>query len=380
MSESLIVKNGTVLDSALGVNRTASVMIDGERFAGIYEKGCEPQASQEIDASGCLVMPGLIDTHVHVFHAGTENGIAPDLTLLPMGVTAGIDQGSAGSGNFQAFYDSIIARSKVHVFAALNISTSGLITSSYPENLAPRFVKIGDIQKLFAKYPDVLCGIKVRISKELVGDLGICPLEKALEVAEKVGTRISVHTTNPPAPVSDFIQMFRKGDVYSHTFQGRGFSILNDKGSLLNEVHEARSRGVIFDTADARVHYLYTVIKAALAENFLPDTISTDLVQGSVFQPGVFGLPRIMSKYLELGVPLLDVVRAVTERPAEIVNRKNELGTLREGACADLAIFKLVDNKSNITDREGGTLTLHKILVPQCTILGGKVVFRQFNF
>ena len=380
MSGSLIVKNGTILDSSLGINREASVMIDGEYFAGIYESGSEPQAVQEIDASGCLVMPGLIDTHIHVFNAGTENGIIPDLTLLPMGVTAGIDQGSAGSGNFQGFYDSIISRSNVHIFAALNISTSGLITSSYPENLDPRYFKAGDIQRLFDKYPDVLCGIKVRISKELVGDLGLLPLEKALEVAEKVGTRISVHTTNPPAPVSDFIQMFRKDDIYSHTFQGRGFSILNDEGRLLPEVHEARSRGVIFDTADARVHYLYPVIKAALAENFLPDTISTDLVQGSVFQPGVFGLPRIMSKYLELGVPLIDVVRAVTERPAEIVNKKGKLGTLREGACADLAIFKLVDCKSDITDRTGNSLTLHKILVPQCTILGGKVVFRQFNF
>ncbi|MBQ6002946.1 MAG: amidohydrolase family protein [Synergistaceae bacterium] len=380
MSGSLIVKNGTVLDSSLGINREASVMIDDAYFAGIYDKGNEPPAVQEIDASGCLVMPGLIDTHIHVFNAGTENGIIPDLTLLPMGVTAGIDQGSAGSGNFQGFYDSIISKSKVHIFAALNISTSGLITSSYPENLDPKFFKAGDIQRLFKKYPDVLCGIKVRISKELVGDLGLLPLEKALEVAEKVGTRISVHTTNPPAPVSEFIQLFRKDDIYSHAFQGRGYSILNDKGKLSAEVHEARSRGVIFDTADARVHYLYPVIKAALAENFLPDTISTDLVQGSVFQPGVFGLPRIMSKYLELGVPLIDVVRAVTERPAEIVNRKGQLGTLREGACADLAIFKLVDCESNITDREGNTLTLHKILVPQCTILGGKVVFRQFNF
>lgn len=380
VSESLAIKNGTVLDSALGMNRVASVMIEGGKFAGIYESGNEPHADHEIDASGSLVMPGLIDTHIHVFHAGTENGVIPDLTLLPMGVTAGIDQGSAGSGNFQSFYDSVISRSKAHIFAALNISTSGLITSSYPENLDPRYFKAGDIQRLFSEYPDVLCGIKVRISKELVGDLGLLPLEKALVVAEKVGTRISVHTTNPPAPVSEFIHMFRKGDIYSHTFQGRGYSILDDGGKLLPEVHEARSRGVIFDTADARVHYLYSVIRAALAENFLPDTISTDLVQGSVFQPGVFGLPRIMSKYLELGVPLLEVVRAVTERPAEIVNRKGQLGTLRDGACADVAIFRLKDCETQITDRTGDSLTLRKILVPQCTILGGKVVFRQFDF
>ena len=234
--------------------------------------------------------------------------------------------------------------------------------------------------KLFETYPEILCGIKVRISKELLGNLGLTPLEKAIEVAQKANTRISVHTTNPPAPVPEFIGMFRNGDIYSHTFQGRGFSIVNSDGKLYPEVHEARKRGVVFDSADARVHYLYPVIKAAFAENFYPDTISTDLVTGSLFQPGVFGLPRIMSKYLELGMPLIEVIRAVTEAPAKILGREKDLGTLREGALADLAIFKLVEHTSEIVDREKNVLTLHKLLIPQCTVLGGKVVFRQFDF
>ena len=220
----------------------------------------------------------------------------------------------------------------------------------------------------------------MRISKELAGDLGLAPLEKAIEVSAKANTRISVHTTNPSVPVPEFIKLFRKGDIYSHSFQGRGFSIINKEGKIYPEVHEARKRGVIFDSADARVHYLYSVMKAAFAENFYPDTISTDLVQGSLFQPGVFGLPRVMSKYLELGMPLIEVVRAVTEAPAKILGRENDLGTLREGALADLAIFKLVNHKSEIMDSTRNVLTLNKILVPQCTVLGGKVVFRQFDF
>ena len=380
MPVNLVIRGGLVIDPSSGLEKKASVLIDGQKFAGICEDGAEPEHVSEIDASGCIVTPGLIDTHIHVFHSGTENGIFPDLMLLPMGVTAGIDQGSSGSGNFKAFYDLVISKSNVRIFATLNISTSGLITSSYPENLDPRFVKTNDILNLFETYPDVLCGIKVRISRELVGDLGLAPLEKAIEVSEKARTRISVHTTNPSNPVPEFIRMFRKGDIYSHTFQGRGFSILNQDGKLYPEVHEARRRGVIFDSADARVHYLYPVIKAAFSENFYPDTISTDLVQGSVFQPGVFGLPRVMSKYIELGMPLIEVVRAVTENPAKILGREKDLGTLREGAWADLAIFKLVEHKSEITDREKNTLTLNKILVPQCTVLGGKVVFRQFDF
>ena len=379
MTASLVIRGGMVVDPANGVERRASLIVEEGRVAGLCEVGAEPAAQQTIDAEGCIVTPGLIDTHLHMFHGGTENGIVPDATLLPMGVTAGIDQGSAGSGNFQIFYDSIIARSQVHIFACLNISTQGLITSSYPENLDPKFSNLPAMKRLFEKYPNVLCGIKTRISKELVGALGNAVLENARSTADAIGTRISVHTTNPSLPVPEFIGLFHKGDIYSHTYQGKGFSILGDDGKVSPSVWEARKRGVIFDSADARVHYLYPVVKQALSEGFLPDTISTDLVQGSLFQPGVFGLPRVMSKYLALGLPLADVVRAVTAGPAKIVGRA-DLGQLGTGAAADIAIFKLKDCKTEIVDRERNTLTLNKMLVPQCTVLGGKVVFRQFDF
>jgi dihydroorotase len=379
MTASLVIRGGMVVDPANGIERRTSLIVEEGRIAGICNDGAEPSAQQTIDAEGCIVTPGLIDTHLHMFHGGTENGIVPDTTLLPMGVTAGIDQGSAGSGNFQIFYDSIIARSQVHIFACLNISTQGLITSSYPENLDPKFTNLAAMKRLFEKYPRTLRGIKTRISKELVGDFGIAVLENARSTADAIGTRISVHTTNPPLPVSEFIGLFNKGDIYSHTYQGKGFSILDEDGKVSLSVWEARKRGVIFDSADARVHYLYPVVKQALSEGFLPDTLSTDLVQGSLFQPGVFGLPRVMSKYLALGLPLAEVVRAVTAGPAKIIGR-SDLGNLGAGAAADIAIFRLKDVKTEITDRERNTLTLNKMLVPQCTVLGGKVVFRQFDF
>ncbi len=379
MMANLVIRGGMVVDPANGIERRASLIVEEGRIAGICNDGAEPSAQHTIDAEGCIVTPGLIDTHLHMFHGGTENGIVPDTTLLPMGVTAGIDQGSAGSGNFQIFYDSIIARSQVHIFACLNISTQGLITSSYPENLDPKFTNLAAMKRLFEKYPRTLRGIKTRISKELVGDFGIAVLENARSTADAIGTRISVHTTNPPLPVSEFIGLFNKGDIYSHTYQGKGFSILDEDGKVSLSVWEARKRGVIFDSADARVHYLYPVVKQALSEGFLPDTLSTDLVQGSLFQPGVFGLPRVMSKYLALGLPLAEVVRAVTAGPAKIIGR-SDLGNLGAGAAADIAIFRLKDVKTEITDRERNTLTLNKMLVPQCTVLGGKVVFRQFDF
>ncbi|WP_411655141.1 hypothetical protein [Anaeromassilibacillus sp. SJQ-1] len=148
-------------------------------------------------------------------------------------------------------------------------------------------------------------------------------MEKAVEVSRQVGSRMVVHTTNSGACGSITILFFNKGDIYTHVFAQRGYSIQTESGTLSPSVFASQKPGVIFDAADARVHYAFPVIRQALQENFLPDTISTDLVQGSLFQPGVFGLPRILSKYLALGVPLVQVIKAVTYRAAQALEKKN---------------------------------------------------------
>ena len=364
--------NGTVIDPVRETKKIGTVLLEGNRIASVDYSGCVPAAKEVIDASGCIVTPGLIDSHVHLFYGGTENGMLPDLTLLPMGVTTAVDQGSAGSATFQTFYDSILSRSQMNLFATVNLSTQGLITSRYPEDLVPAHTDIARIQELFSRYPKVLKGIKLRISKEVIGELGMAPMEKAVEVARSVGSRIVIHTTNPPVPVAELLQYFQKDDIYTHVFAQRGYSILTEQGTLDPSVYEARKRGVIFDAADARVHYALPVIRQALKEGFLPDTISTDLVQESRFQPGVFGLPRLLSKYLALGMPLVQIIR--------IMGTDNYLGTLEPGSQGDVAIFKEKEAKAQMKDRLGNVLALPRLLVPQCTILKGKVVYRQIDF
>ena len=380
MKLDILIRNGMVIDPASKTQKIANVGVKDGLCTGIYEQANVPESKQEIDATGCLVTPGLIDSHIHVFYGGTENGIVPDCTLIPMGVTTAVDQGSAGAGNFEVFYESVISKSKMHIFANLNISTQGLITSTYPENLEPQYVNVSAIDRLFHKYPNILQGIKVRISKELVGSLGMLPLEKALEVSEKLGVKISAHTTNPPVNIAELVKYFRKGDIYSHVFQQQGFNIIDKNGKIYTELLNARQKGVIFDAADGRVHYSLSNIKAALAQQFYPDLISTDLVQGSVFQIGVFGLPRLMSKYLALGMPIQEIIGAVTHRAAQAINKEKELGTLQAGACADIAIFELKPSSLYMTDRFGESINLEKIFVPQCTILEGEVVYRQCDF
>jgi Predicted amidohydrolase len=145
-------------------------------------------------------------------------------------------------------------------------------------------------------------------------------------------------------------------------------------------VKEARRRGVIFDAANGRNNFIFSIAEAALRDEFLPDIISADLTWMTLFRQPVFGLPWMMSKYLALGMTIADIVAACTATPADVMGMSGEIGTLAPGACADVSILKMVDHPCEFLDTDGDRRAGHKLLLPQATIRGGRMVFRQLNF
>ena len=163
-------------------------------------------------------------------------------------------------------------------------------------------------------------------------------------------------------------------------YHGRGDTIIGADGRVKAKVREARRRGVIFDTADGRGNHSYAVIRAAVADGFLPDIISTDVVNESAFGDVVFGLPMVMSKYLALGVAAGDVIRACTSAPAAVLGLAGKFGTLAPGAQADVAVLMLKNKERRLANRFGESVALSRLFVPQVTVLDGNVVFRQVDF
>lgn len=137
---------------------------------------------------------------------------------------------------------------------------------------------------------------------------------------------------------------------------------------------------MLFDTADGRNNHSYHTIKAALADGFAPDLISTDLSSGSIYGNMVFGLPISMSRYLSLGMALIDVIRACTATPAKVIGMEGKLGTLAPGSLADVAVFRLEEKAMTLHNRIGESFTVNQLFVPKLTILNGKVVYRQVGF
>lgn len=375
----ILISGGTVIDPAANFHGLANVLMTNGEIVAV-NPGIKTDAVQRIDATGCYVLPGLIDYHTHLFYGGTHIGLNPDLALLPQGVTTAVDQGSAGVDNFGLFFDTVVSRSQTRIFCLLHVALSGL--KSLPSNLEvvePDLFDMTRTNDLLQQYAGRLLGLKVRQSQEIVGKLGLAPLKATIDMADLIGCRVVVHTTNPPSAIGELADLLRPGDVFTHMYQGKGNSIIDKSGKVDQAVRQARERGVVFDTADGRGHYSFHVAKIALAEGFVPDVISTDLVSSNVYDQAVFGLPLIMSKYLALGLSLSNVVEACTATPAKLIGMEGRLGTLSPGAFADVAIFRLAEKPLSFTDHFGDSLVCNQLLIPQLTISHGKVVYRSLE-
>ena len=91
----------------------------------------------------------------------------------------------------------------------------------------------------------------------------------------------------------------------------------------------------------------------------------------------MFDLPTTMSKFLMLGLPLADIVRAATVRPAELLGLSSEVGTLRPGARADIALFRLLDGEFPLHDIEGNVRVSRQLLRNTLTLIGGRTLPRR---
>jgi len=157
------------------------------------------------------------------------------------------------------------------------------------------------------------------------------------------------HISDPYSSLPDILKMMRKGDVFTHIYNDHPHGILDSGGKILPEVLEARERGILFDSAHGRSHFSFDTAEKALQQDFLPDSISTDLSEGNTSGP-VYDLPTTISKFLAMGMGLDKAIERVTARPAAAFNFGIQLGSLRPGSDADVSIFELRDGNFEFGD------------------------------
>jgi len=350
----LILKGGRLIDPASARDEPADIAFGDGKVVGIGRDLAGDDA-EIIDARGLLVVPGLIDLHTHVYWGGTSLGVDAVEVARRSGTTTFIDAGSAGPGNFHGFRHHVIEPSPLRIIPFLNISFPGIFAFGpsvmVGECADLRLLDARECVRVINANRELIVGVKVRVGRNAGGASGVAPLDIALEVAEETGLLVMAHLDNPPPSRLEVLSRLRRGDILTHCFRPFPNAPVEGNGQIREEVHEARRRGVVFDIGHGSGSFGFRTAEAMLAAGFLPDVISSDVHSLSINGPA-FNQLVTMSKFVCLGMGLVEVVRASTNAPAVALGR-TDIGRLAIGAVGDATVLELAEGEFEYRDALG---------------------------
>jgi dihydroorotase len=361
-----VIRNGRVIDPSQRIDRVTDVAIQDGKIAAL---GRNLQAAESIDATGKLVLPGLIDIHLHA-----RDRELPPATILSTGVTTLVDAGSRGADNVDQLI-AIAREAPNRVRILLNIGRLGNNPNRRGEFLDG--IEPADVAKARAAVDQNrawIVGMKARLSRGISADHDLAVLRRALEVATPLNIPVMIHIGDTASPLPQILSLLRPGDIVTHMYAPGPHGIFDERGRILPEVRAARRRGVRFDFGNGRTeHWNWDTAQSGLAQNFLPDTISSDLdLAGHTEQ--VFDFPTVLSKFLAMGMPLRQVVACATLNASRAFREFKALGSLRPGSSADVAIFELAQGSFEFVDNYKNKRTGHQKLIASTVLFAGKHV------
>jgi len=377
----IVIKGGHVIDPKNNTDEVMDVAILDGKIARLSKSIDATSATQVVNAKGMYVTPGLIDIHGHVFF-GTEPGhylsnglsaIMPDGFTFRTGVTTIVDAGGAGWRNFSTFKTNIIDNSQTRVLSFLNIVGEGMRGGIYEQNLRDMDARMAAMAAM--QHPNYIVGFKVA---HFSGPEWT-PVENAVEAGKlaSVPVIIDFGGSNPPLSLQKlFMEKLRPGDIFTHTFsQMRAREAIVDVGSgkVKPFVWEAQKRGIVFDVGYGGTSFTYSQAIPATKEGFFPTTISTDLHGGSM-NNAMKDLLSVMSKFMQMGMGLEQIVNASTWQAAQVIQRE-ELGHLSVGAEADVAVLNIRQGNFGFFDFAGFKVEGDKKFECEMTIRAGRIVY-----
>ena len=364
----LLLKNGHVIDPKNERNGRYDIAVVGNKIVRIGENLPSSNAKLVVDVSQYYVTPGLIDIHTHFDAQGAGLNLNPDHNALSSGVTTAVDAGSSGWKNFEQFQKEVINHSRTRLLAFLNIVGAGMYGEKVENDVQE--MDSDAAARMVKKYPQTIVGIKTAHFQPPTWDA----VDRAVKAAELSNSVLMVDFH--PKPGRGYPELIlnhmRPGDIHTH-FYGRLTPQLDTQKKVQPYMWEARKRGVLFDVGHSSGSFWFRIAVPAIEQGFLPDTISTDIHKDSIMLSRA-NMITTMSKFLNIGMTLEQVIERSTVNPAKAI-RRPELGTLGEGSVADIAVLALAQGSFAFLDSGHGKLIGDKRLRCVLTVRNGKVVW-----
>jgi len=376
----LVIKNGHIIDKKNNIDFIGDIGISNGIIKYVGEELPINSSRKIINAESLIVVPGLIDIHSHNFHGTIPNrylsnsfsALPPDGFSFRSGITTIVDVGGAGWKNFEVFKEQVIEKSKTRVLAFLNIIGLGMQGGEIEQNIDDMDAML--TAEMVNKYPEHIVGIKLAH----FNGYNWIPVDKVTKAGELSDRPVMIDFggSNPLMPLDSLLlHKLRPGDIFTHTYanvRGR-MSIVDGNNKLHDFVKEAQNKGIIFDVGHGGGSFAFSQAIPAINQGLKPNTISTDLHTGSM-NGGMKDLLNVMSKFLNMGLNLNEVITSVTWDAAKSIKKEN-LGNLSVGSIADITILNLREGDFGFIDTKNKKMNGTKKLECELTIKDGKIVY-----
>ncbi len=364
----VVLRKGEVVDPSQEIHKVASVAIESGKIAEVADDISESKAKKVIPAEGKIITPGLIDIHCHPGAGVSWIGVSADDVGLNMGVTLLGDGGTSGWANFQAFRSLVVEKAKTDVLCFLNLASTGLAT--LPEIWSEKDLDIPRMAEVIASNREIIRGIKLRCIQALEQSMGIKAVEMAKKIAADSRLPLMIHVgetrkRTDNLKMDEFSRaaaaLLERGDILSHYLTWEPGGLILKDGTIYPELLAARKRGVVLDSCHGLNHFSFTIARHALNAGMIPDVVSTDLATTSL--PAAQSLVVAMSKFLNMGVSLDQVIQMATINPARAIGEEGRRGSLKPGMPADLTMMKLERGSFIFSDGTGGERMVGEVLL-----------------
>jgi dihydroorotase len=407
----LVLRGGRVLDPALGIDAAMDVAIAAGRIAAVAPSIPARATRRVLDVRGRLVIPGMIDTHAHVYeHVTGSFGLNPDLVGVRAGVTTVVDQGGAGPLTLMGFRKFIAEAAKTRVLAFVsNYLVGGLVGHRYTGLYGPHGIDVRETVRAIEGNRDLVRGIKAHGEVGGYSRWGVETLRLAKAASREARVPVYVHLgrlwaeadgtrIDPDAVVPEVVPLLDPGDVLAHPFTKNAGAFVSREGRVHPLIFEAVRRGVVIDIGRGG-HMSFAAARIVLDAGLRPFTVGGDVhgytvarLEDGSWDRGYFderdlgraaprpiggsrvhSLVQVLDELLALGVPLAEVVRMVTTNAAALLGLAGEIGTLATGAAGDVSVLAVDEGEWTLSDSLGAELRATVRLRPELAVRGGVV-------